>query len=81
MWFYQSRSSSSSDATVLSSWRHCSQSTFTSQAAEEAIRDGAIAIDLIDGDRLCDLLKENTLGVEIEIIERVRIRSDWFKGI
>ena len=55
--------------------------TFTGQAAEEAIRDGAIAIDLIDGDRLCDLLKENTLGVEIEIIERVRIRSDWFKGI
>ena len=55
--------------------------TFTSQAAEEATRDGAIAIDLIDGDRLCDLLKENALGVETEMIESVRIRSDWFKGI
>ena len=55
--------------------------TFTSQAAEEATREGAIAIDLIDGDRLCDLLKENALGVETEIIKRVRIQSDWFKGV
>ena len=55
--------------------------TFTSQASDEATRDGAIAIDLIDGDRLCDLLKENDLGVKTEMIERVRIRSDWFKGI
>ena len=54
---------------------------FTSQASEEATRAGAIAIDLIDGDRLCDLLKDNRLGVETEMIERVRIRSDWFKGI
>ena len=51
---------------------------FTSQASEEATRAGAIAIDLIDGDRLCDLLKDNRLGVETEMIERVRIRSDWF---
>ena len=55
--------------------------TFTSQASDEATRDGVIAIDLIDGDRLCDLLKENCLGVETEMIERVRIRSDWFEGI
>ena len=55
--------------------------TFTSPASDEATRDGAIAIDLIDGDRLCDLLKENCLGVETEMIERVRIRSDWFEGI
>lgn len=54
---------------------------FTSQASDEATRDGAIAIDLIDGDRLCDLLKENELGVETEMIERVRIRSDWFEGV
>ena len=54
---------------------------FTSQASDEATRAGAIAIDLIDGDRLCDLLKENRLGVETEMIERVRIRSDWFEGI
>lgn len=54
---------------------------FTSQASDEATRDGAIAIDLIDGDRLCDLLKENNLGVETEMIERVRIQSEWFEGI
>ncbi|WP_235757121.1 restriction endonuclease [Paracoccus salsus] len=34
---------------------------FTSQASDEATRDGAIAIDVIDGDRLCELLKENRL--------------------
>lgn len=54
---------------------------FTSQASDEATRDGAIAIDLIDGDRLCHLLKENGLGVETEMIESVRIRPDWFEAI
>ena len=54
---------------------------FSSQASDEATRDGAIPIDLIDGDRLCDLLKENRLGVEVEKIERVLIRSDWFQSI
>ncbi|MEG9884121.1 MAG: restriction endonuclease [Hyphomicrobiales bacterium] len=32
-------------------------SSFTKQASDEAARDGAIAIDLIDGQRLCDLMK------------------------
>lgn len=54
---------------------------FTSHASDEATRDGAIAIDLIDGDRLCDLLKDYRLGVETEMIERVQIQSDWFNGI
>ena len=54
---------------------------FTSQASDEATRDGAIAIDLIDGDRLCDLLKANRLGVQTEMIEQVRIDPDWFAGI
>lgn len=54
---------------------------FTSQASDEATRDGAIAIDLIDGDRLCDLLKENRLGVETEMIEKIQIKSAWFDGI
>ena len=54
---------------------------FTSQASDEATRDGAIAIDLIDGDRLCDLLKEHRLGVETEMIERILIKSEWFQGI
>lgn len=50
--------------------------SFTSQASEEATRDGAIAIDLIDGDRLCDLLKQYALGVKTEMIESVTIRRD-----
>ena len=54
---------------------------FTGQASDEATRDGAIAIDLIDGDRLCDLLKENSLGVETEMKEMVHVRDEWFQGI
>ena len=53
--------------------------TFTTQASDEAGREGAIAIDLIDGDRFCDLLKENDLGVET--VESVRIHQDWFESI
>ncbi|RME17416.1 MAG: restriction endonuclease [Alphaproteobacteria bacterium] len=55
--------------------------SFTSQASDEATRDGATAIDLIDGDRLCDLLKENGLGVQTELVERVQINRSWFEAI
>lgn len=55
--------------------------TFTSQASEEATRDGAIAIDLIDGDRLCELLKQYELGVKTTMIENVEISANWFEGI
>ncbi len=54
---------------------------FTSQASDEATRDGAIAIDLVDGDRLCDLLKDNGLGVETRMVEDVQILSDWFRAV
>lgn len=54
---------------------------FTSQASDEATRDGAIAIDLIDGERLCDLLKQYELGVKTETVEKVTISADWFKGL
>jgi restriction system protein len=54
---------------------------FTSQASDEATRDGATAIDLIDGERLCDLLKELRLGVQTEMIEKVTIRPSWFEAI
>jgi len=37
--------------------------TFTADAKKEATRDGAPPIDLIDGDRLCELLKRYDLGV------------------
>lgn len=54
---------------------------FTSQASDEATRDGAIAIDLIDGDRLCELLKENSLGIEVRTIEQVVITPEWFQNL
>lgn len=54
---------------------------FTSQASDEATRDGATAIDLIDGERLCDLLKENGLGVQTQMVESVEVDASWFAGI
>lgn len=56
-------------------------SSFTKQAMEEATRDGAIAIDLIDGERLCQLLKQYELGVSTRQVEEVNIDADWFREI
>lgn len=45
--------------------------SFTKDATAEANRDGAPPVELIDGDRLCDLLLEYGLGVTVtERIER-----------
>ena len=55
--------------------------SFTSSAKEEATRDGALAIDLIDGDRLCDLLKDNKLGIKTKMVEKVTIDHDYFNDI
>lgn len=54
---------------------------FTAQASDEATRDGATAIDLIDGERLCILLKENNLGVSTKMIEQVNVDATWFGSI
>src|SRR2546421_9325536 len=46
--------------------------SFTRNAQAEAVRDGAAPVELIDGDRLCDLLREYRIGVEVrERIEQV----------
>jgi restriction system protein len=57
--------------------------TFTSDARKESKRDGAPPIDLIDGDRLCDLLKENSLGVETttRTVEDVVIEPEFFQSL
>lgn len=47
--------------------------TFTAEARREAVRDGAPAIDLVDGEMLCDLLRQHRLGVRVELVERVTI--------
>lgn len=52
--------------------------TFTRDAIKEATRDGAPPIDLIDGELLCDKLKEFKLGVETELIESVEVKKEWF---
>jgi restriction system protein len=54
---------------------------FTSDAQREAVRDGAPAIDLVDGETLCDLLKGLRLGVEVRSVEIVEIRPDQLSGI
>lgn len=56
---------------------------FTKDAVREATRDGAPAIDLIDGDLLIEKLKELGLGVSTKRIEieRIEVDRDWFATI
>jgi restriction system protein len=54
---------------------------FTREAVKEATRDGAIAIDIVDGEKLAEKLKELALGVRIELVERIEIDEEWFKSI
>lgn len=54
---------------------------FTRDALKEATRDGAIAIDTIDGERLAEKLKELRLGIKIELTENAAVDEDWFKTI
>lgn len=55
--------------------------TFSTEAKKEAKRDGATPIDLIDGIELSKTLKELNLGVEIEFVEKVIIRQDFFENL
>jgi restriction system protein len=54
---------------------------FTAEAQREATRDGAPAIDLIDGELLCTLLKDLKLGVSTEMVEKVTVDPAWFTKI
>ena len=51
---------------------------FTRDATREAVRDGAPAIDLIDGMALCGLLKKLELGVSTELVESTRPHPEFF---
>jgi restriction system protein len=55
--------------------------SFTPDAKREATRDGAPAIDLIDGDQLCDLLNQFQLGVRTEMVEKMTVEPDWFERL
>jgi restriction system protein len=56
---------------------------FTKDAIREATRDGAPAIDLVDGDQLVEKLKQLSLGVNIKKveIEQVDIDHEWFSRL
>ena len=54
---------------------------FTTQALQEATRDGAPTIDLLDGDRLVEKLKELEIGVKTVLIEQVQIDEGWFSTL
>jgi restriction system protein len=51
---------------------------FTQEARKEAKRDGAPAIELINGEAFCDLLKNLKLGVKVEMVEEITVNRDWF---
>jgi len=54
---------------------------FTRDAVKEATRDGATAIDLVDGEKLAEKLKELGLGIIIERTENIIVDENWFKTL
>jgi restriction system protein len=52
--------------------------TFTTDARKEATRDGAPAIDLVDGEAVCELLKRLQIGVSIRKVEHVVVQQEAF---
>ena len=57
--------------------------SFTADARREATRDGAPAIDLVDGELLCQLLKERGLGVIVRELrtEEVTVDSHFLSSV
>jgi len=55
--------------------------SFTSEAKKEATRDGAPALDLIDGDALINKLKDLRLGVTEKVIIDYEVNEEWFANI
>ncbi len=55
--------------------------TFSREAKKESQRDGAPPIDLMDGNDLAEKLKELKLGIDIEFIEKVNIKDEWYKSL
>jgi restriction system protein len=52
--------------------------SFTTDARREATRDGAPAIDLVDGEAVCELLKKLQIGVSIRKVEHVMVQQEAF---
>lgn len=54
--------------------------SFTRDAIREANRDGAPAIDLMDGNKIVEKLKELNLGIEVEFREHITVNEKWFEN-
>lgn len=54
---------------------------FTQAAQDAARRAGVVPIDLINGNRLCELLAENELGVKKTMVPEYKIEPDWYDAI
>jgi len=55
--------------------------TFTNEARREATRDGAPPIDLIDGEYLCELLKQHEIAVTTAVVEQVQVDLEALQEI
>jgi restriction system protein len=57
--------------------------TFSAAAKQEASRDGAPAVELVDGNDLCDLLKGFGVGVTVKTrqVEDVEIEESFFAAL
>ncbi|MGH2902505.1 MAG: restriction endonuclease [Solirubrobacteraceae bacterium] len=55
--------------------------SFTAAAKQEATRDGAPQIDLIDGERLCDLPRDYELGVRRSVREVTEVTPEFFADL
>ena len=53
---------------------------FTDSASQEALRNGAPVIDLIDGIGFCDLLKDLELGVSTKLVEVIDVDPEYFRN-
>ena len=54
---------------------------FTAEAQREATRDGAVLIDLINGELVTEKMKELELGVGKRMVEEVTVDRGWFERI
>lgn len=53
--------------------------SFSREARKEAQREGALPVDLIDGNDFVEKLKELHLGISTQVVEHVQIDEEWFK--
>ncbi len=55
--------------------------TFTAAAKNEANRDGVPVIDLIDGNKLCELMQDRKLGVDTKEVVEYSVNEKFFDEI